>query len=60
MEDDLAGNYHKDGQPPFLRANLIWMGSTDEMIVPEKLSELYGVRAKIVEAEGRRIILWGK
>ncbi len=36
------------------------MGSTDEMIVPEKLSELYGVRAKIVVAEGRRIILWGK
>jgi iron complex transport system ATP-binding protein len=36
------------------------MGSTEEMIVPEKLSELYGIRAKIVVAEGRRIILWGK
>ena len=35
------------------------MGRSNAMIVPEKLSELYGVKVKIVEAEGRRIILWG-
>ena len=36
------------------------MGSSNTMIVPEKLSELYGVKVKIVVADGRRIILWGK
>lgn len=36
------------------------MGSTEEMITPGRLASLYGVRVKIVDAEGRRVILWGK
>ncbi len=48
---DMVVLLHRNRQPV--------MGRSCDMIVPEKLSELYGVRAKIVEAEGRRIILWG-
>lgn len=36
------------------------MGGTEEMITPGRLSSLYGVDVRIVEAEGRRVILWGK
>lgn len=36
------------------------MGGTEEMITPVRLSSLYGVDVRIVEAEGRRVILWGK
>lgn len=36
------------------------MGGTEEMITPERLSYLYGVSVRIVEVEGRRVILWGK
>ncbi|RKX81638.1 MAG: ABC transporter ATP-binding protein [Spirochaetes bacterium] len=35
------------------------MGKSDDMLVPDKLTELYGVKVSIVEAENRRIILWG-
>ncbi len=35
------------------------MGRSDDMLVPDKLSELYGVKVSIIEAENRRIILWG-
>ena len=36
------------------------IGSPDEMLVSEKLSGLYGVEARVVESEGRRIIFWGR
>lgn len=41
------------GTPPL-------MGSTEEMITPERLASLYGVGVRIVDAEDRRVILWGK
>jgi iron complex transport system ATP-binding protein len=34
-------------------------GSVGEMMQPDKLAEIYGVSATIVEAAGRRVILWG-
>jgi iron complex transport system ATP-binding protein len=35
------------------------IGSASDMIVPAKLTELYGVQVRIVEAQGRQVILWG-
>lgn len=35
------------------------MGKSHDMLVPDKLTELYGVKVSIIEAENRRIILWG-
>jgi iron complex transport system ATP-binding protein len=35
------------------------MGRSGDVITPEGLAALYGVKVRIVEAEGRRIILWG-
>jgi len=35
------------------------MGTAEEMLVPEKLSELYGVNVSIIETGNRRVILWG-
>jgi iron complex transport system ATP-binding protein len=34
-------------------------GSAADMIVSDKLSELYGVQVRIIEAGGRQVILWG-
>jgi iron complex transport system ATP-binding protein len=42
----------KTGEAPLI-------GSPEDMINPELLEHLYGVRVRLVEAEGRRIILWG-
>jgi len=35
------------------------MGTAEEMLVPEKLSALYGVEVTIIQAGKRRVILWG-
>jgi len=35
------------------------MGRSEEMLVPEKLSALYGVEVTIVRVGKRRVILWG-
>jgi len=35
------------------------MGPSDLMLVPGKLSDLYGVKVTIVEAENRKVIIWG-
>ncbi len=35
------------------------MGPSEEMLVPEKLSALYGVEVTIVQAGKRRVIIWG-
>ena len=42
----------KTGEAPLI-------GSPEDMIKPELLEHLYGVPVRLVEAEGRRIILWG-
>ena len=34
-------------------------GSPGSMLVPERLSELYGIPVRIVESGDRRVILWG-
>lgn len=36
------------------------MGRSNKMLVPEKLSELYGVQVTIAEVNKRRVILWGR
>lgn len=41
------------------RGGPVRVGSPDEMLIPERLFDLYDVKARIIEAEGRRIIIWG-
>ncbi len=36
------------------------VGRADEMLVPRHLADLYGVKARIIEDKGRRIIVWGE
>jgi len=36
------------------------MGSPNELLTSEHLSRLYGVKARIVDIKGRKLILWGK
>ncbi|VDA99536.1 hypothetical protein S1OALGB6SA_605 [Olavius algarvensis spirochete endosymbiont] len=36
------------------------MGSPDKLLTSKNLSELYGVIARVVDVEGRKLILWGK
>jgi len=36
------------------------MGSPNELLTSENLSELYGVKAGIIDIEGRKLVLWGR
>lgn len=36
------------------------MGSPDKLLTSKHLSELYGIRARVVNVEGEKLILWGK
>lgn len=35
------------------------MGSPDKLLTPKQLGRLYSVKARVVDVEGRRLILWG-